>query len=139
MHQGTYGSCLESDVKTVDTALRVSDVVLQTLLSLRAVSRTPCKPIDLRLGRLGVRGKPVCAAFLLTGSLSSIDSADGSAPPLFIDVTGTMDPSDFLMSFMSAVRSMTLTDHVDDCHLSSYWPNAFRCDFVSTSLTSSVN
>ncbi len=88
-------SCLESGVKP-----------------LLAASRTPCKPLDLRLDRLCVRGNAACRALLLTGSLSSLDSVGGFAPPLFTDVEGTTDPSDFLLSFMSAVPSVTFADRV---------------------------
>ena len=80
------------------------------MLSLRAASRTPCSPRDLRLVRLGVRGKTVCLAFLLAESLSSADSADASAASLFAGVAGTTDSSDFLLAFISAVPSVTFSD-----------------------------
>ena len=74
-----------------------------SVLSLRAASRTPCRPRDLPWVRLGVRDRVDCTAFLLAESLSSIDSADASAASLFADVESTTDSSDFLLAFMSAV------------------------------------
>ena len=78
--------------------------------SFRAASRTPCNPRNLRFVRLGVRRKTACSAFLLAGSLSSDGSAGAPAAPLFAVVAGTMDPSDFLLAFMSALPSETFSD-----------------------------
>ena len=81
-----------------------------SLLSLRAASRTPYKPRDLRLVRLGVRGKAACLAFLLAEPLSSLDSSDCSAHSLFVEVAGIIGSSDFLLVFISAVPSVTFSD-----------------------------
>ena len=83
--------------------------------SLRAASRTPCNPRDLRFVRLGVRDKAACAAFLLAESLSSTDSAGVSATPLFAGVADTKNSSDFLLAFMSALPSVTFSDRSAGC------------------------
>jgi len=98
------GSCLESGVKALHALVKVYDVGLHVLLIVRAVSCTPGSPLDLRLVRLGVRGKSVCTTFLLApvfqrfGPLCSINSADASATALFADVAGTMNSSALLAS-----------------------------------------
>ena len=91
-----------------------------SVLSWRAASRTPCRPLDLRLIRPGVRGKSVGKAFLLAELLSSINSADGSvvdcsidelsAPSLFADVAVTTDSSEFSLAFVSAFAAETFAD-----------------------------
>jgi hypothetical protein len=81
-----------------------------SVLSLRAASRTPCRPRDSPWFRPRVRGEAGCRAFLLAESLSSIDSADASAASLFADVAGTTDSSEFLLAFMSAVPPVTFSD-----------------------------
>jgi hypothetical protein len=81
-----------------------------SVLLLRAASRTPRSPRDLRLIRPGVRGKAVCSAFLLAESLSSADSADASAASLFAGFAGTMDSSDFRLAFISALPSGMFSD-----------------------------
>jgi hypothetical protein len=79
-------------------------------LPLRAASRTPCSPRDLRLVRLGVRCRASCLAFLLVGSLSSADSAEGSAPSLFVGFAGTTDPSDCPATCTSALPPKAFAD-----------------------------
>ncbi len=88
-----------------------------SVLSLRAASRTPCSPRDLRWFRLCVRRKAFCSAFLLAESLSSADSADASAASLFAGFAGTTDPSDFLLAFMSALPSVTFADRSVVCRI----------------------
>ena len=44
------------------------------------------------------------------GPLSSADSADGSAPPLFAGFAGIMDPSDFPTAYTSAVPPEAFAD-----------------------------
>lgn len=67
----------------------------------------------MRSIRLGVRGKAACVAFLLVKSLSSVGSADASAASLFADVAGTIDLSEFLLAFMSAVPPEVFDDRSD--------------------------
>jgi len=52
-------------VKALHAIVKVYDVGLCILLIVRAASCTPGSPLDLRLVRLGVRGKSVCTTFLL--------------------------------------------------------------------------
>ena len=97
-----------------------------SVLSLRAASRTPCSPRDLGFVRLCVRSKASCLAFLLAESLSSIDSADASAAPLFADFAGTTDSSDFLLAFMSDVPPEAFSDRstpLVTCHSAGWKPN----------------
>lgn len=108
-----------------------------SVLSLRAASRTPCSPLDLRLIRPGVRAvrSARCSSWhCFPGrlALSSVDYADGSvtdrsmnelsAPSLFADVAGTTDSSEFSFAFMSAVPSETFADRSIDKHHRCSWP-----------------
>lgn len=95
-----------------------SKAVNLSLPSFRAASRTPANPHDLRFSRLCVRRKVSWSMFLLAGPLSSGNSADGSAPPLFAAFAGTMDPSamnqELLPSaFTSAVPPVAFADRSD--------------------------
>jgi len=98
------------------------------VLSLRAASRTPISPRDLRFVRPGVRCKASCSAFFLAGPLPSTNSAGGSAPPLFAGFAGSMDPSDFLSAFISAVPSVTFSERPAvraTCHTAQREPTGF--------------
>ena len=90
--------------------MKVYDVGLHVLLVLRAASRTPCNPLNLRSTRPCVRSKSACTSFLLAESLPSIGSVAGSAPPQFADFAGTMDSSEFSWAFMPAFPSETFAD-----------------------------
>ena len=87
-----------------------SKAVNLSLLSLRAASRTPPSPRDLRFVRLGVRCRASWSTFLLAGPLSSADSADGSVPSLFVGFAGTTDPSDSPRTCASAVPPEAFSD-----------------------------
>ena len=80
----------------------------------RAVSRTPCSPLDLRCFRLGVRARLEGTVFLVAGSLPSAGSADASAASLFVGFDGTMLPSDFPSAFISALPPVEFSDRCFD-------------------------
>ncbi len=83
----------------------------------RAVSRTPCNPLDLRLFRLRVRARLEGTVFLSAESLPSADSAIDSASPLFAGFDGTTLPSDFPSAFISVLPPVEFSDR--PCRLPS--------------------
>ena len=88
--------------------------------------RTPGSPRDLRSFRLNVRGKAAWLVFLFAEFLSSINSVDASVAPLFADVVGTPNSSDFLLAFMSAVPSVTFSDRSAVKEASSFFCSGDR-------------